>query len=693
MSNFPTSLDSDINLHLVHDGLRLTLLEDYNPGDTSITVEEDVLFDRFPPTGIITLTEQCSEVNVRALSLNYTSKGDNTFEGLSVVPGFTDVVKPKRITHVTQNVMAEHHNQLKDALIAIERFVGVKGDVSTVPNEGTMEARTNFLRKLVLKPRSWFTVNKRIGIVPLCVEFTDFSIREPEVWTWDFGDGDTVTMSNSGSISKCYYLPDIYDVTLQVENEFGSDSLTIPGLITARVQAPDEATIEFLPTTQQIYASGVLRTRINQLISVLIDTSGEQSLDPIVSYTWDFTDDLTHDNVDSATASYSIGGIYDVKVRTDTTLGAYRITTFEDVIDVVEKFNIWHMIFNSTSVGTTGSLYVYEFGLLSETYKAAHVSSTLSVTRDAGFLTGVPNHDQQYREFRRNNGFAPRSLTSSGDRGSALIFWAGGATVSTTAQPILFREWNGFDNTWTTPAIDIDRQWNWLPLDSGASVYFLFGSPGPDAFVDSPTNQNFAALGLTNYDVSTITFDSTNYLNGADELMQNVGSSSAGNFSVYRGTWGDSSGYFVRNDGVGAFFRIKSFYHTEGTISSPLQGIRKLTDMPGATKFEGQVVSLSNGIYFFNNTGEVVVYSPVSNTWAVGGPGVGSPDFTKLQDRTVTDYDNASNTLLAVSDQSTKVYLFFDYSTKAQMKFNETDLTFTSLPVRPSGEQFLSGLY
>jgi hypothetical protein len=224
-------------------------------------------------------------------------------------------------------------------------------------------------------------------------------------------------------------------------------------------------------------------------------------------------------------------------------------------------------------------------------------------------------------------------------------------------------------------------------------LYFLFGAPGPDPFIGSPTNQEFKTVDLSSYSVDDLTFTVSNYQNNASELMTNVGSGTGGDFSVYRGTWKDSSGYILRNDGTGPFFRIKSFYRTEGTISLPLQLIRKLTDMPGSTKFEGQMVNLSQGIYFFNNTGEVVVYNPSTNTWGVGGPGVNSPDFTKLQDTDVTDYDSAYNTLIAVSDESTNAYLFFDYSPRAQIKFNETDLTFTTLPVRPSGEQFMAGLY
>jgi hypothetical protein len=703
-SNFPEFFDDNSNLYLVHDALRLKLADDYNPGDTFISIEPDPLFDIFPPSGVITLTEQCSDIQNRAISFEYSSKGTNTFEGLVLSDDFADVVKPKRITNVTLNVIDKHHNQLKDAIIAIEGYVGVKGETGSLPLEGTLEERINYLRKLVLKPKAWFTTDKHIGILPLTINFKDFSTRQPLLWVWDFGDGDIQEIERSdtvlnGNITKIYNTPGRYDVTLTVTNDYGVNSITIPNIVTARIEAPDESSIDFIPTAAQIYSGGVIRSRINQLITTVIDSNGEQPLDSIINYVWEFGDDLEHGSRETETASYSIGGIYDVKLKTETELGGYRVTTFEDSVDIVEKFNIWHFIFDSSQslTDTTKTSYVYEFGLLSETYKAAHVSSSLTVTRDAGFLAGVDNEDQQYREFRRNNGFSPKTLTSSGDQGDALVFWAEGAPDTSSDQYIRFREFNGFDNSWTTPNVGgddkINRYWNWLCLNSGSNLYFLFGAPGPDPFIGSPTNQEFKTVDLSSYSVDDLTFTVSNYQNNASELMTNVGSGTGGDFSVYRGTWKDSSGYILRNDGTGPFFRIKSFYRTEGTISLPLQLIRKLTDMPGSTKFEGQMVNLSQGIYFFNNTGEVVVYNPSTNTWGVGGPGVNSPDFTKLQDTDVTDYDSAYNTLIAVSDESTNAYLFFDYSPRAQIKFNETDLTFTTLPVRPSGEQFMAGLY
>ena len=70
-SNYPDQLDNDTNLYEVHDSLRVRLANDYNVGDSSITVFGDTT--SFPTTGLITLTEQCSEINLRAISFYYKS--------------------------------------------------------------------------------------------------------------------------------------------------------------------------------------------------------------------------------------------------------------------------------------------------------------------------------------------------------------------------------------------------------------------------------------------------------------------------------------------------------------------------------------------------------------------------------------------------------------------------------------------
>ena len=162
-SNFPNTLDSNITLYQVADGLRVKLIEDYNAGDTIITVLGDETTMRlFNDTGIITLTDQCAEPEQRAISFSYTLRTLTTFEGLTLLPGFVDNAKPKNLTSVTQNVMAQHHNNLKDAVIAIEKFAGKQGEVGTKPIQGTMEQRINYLRNVALQPKAWFTINKNI---------------------------------------------------------------------------------------------------------------------------------------------------------------------------------------------------------------------------------------------------------------------------------------------------------------------------------------------------------------------------------------------------------------------------------------------------------------------------------------------------------------------------------------------------
>lgn len=745
-SNFPTELDTDNNLYEVHDSLRVRLAEDYAPGDTVITVSGDEeTMRRFPDTGIITLTEQCSEAENRAISFYYGMRSLTTFEELELLPGFTDVAKPKSVTNVTQNVMASTHNAIKDAIIAIQYFAGKKGEIGMRPLDGTMEARTNYIRKLALSPKAWFSVNKTVGLVPMTCDFQDLSFRlgDGDVrWIWDFGDNTSpslVTVENTtieatdvvpvdsnnvlvddtdgGSIQKTYTRPGVYDVKLTVINEFGQDTVIFPGLINSRIKAPDEAVIKFLPRTSQIHIAGTptdgpyttpptIRAPANSLIDIEIQSGtnpntgrsygGEElddsgsPLDPISQYTWSLADDLTHNNASAIRASYSVGGKYDLILRTDTAFGAYRITTYEDVIDIVEKTNLWLWTFGNSSVVNS-----YEFGLTSETFKAK-AETALTVGYNDEFLDGEDNESQQKIEFSRNNGFAQRGTTGSGNGGSGLLFWASGRGEGdpTTDETIQMSEFNGFSDTYISRS-SISRPWNWVSLSSPSKLYFLFGgitsTPGAN---ESPTNQTKTTVTLSDLSIATTTLANTNYKNGANELKENevsfddAGNPEQGHMSVYRACWRNDTGYILRNEGVGTFFRLKSFYKTSGNTSDQFIDLRKLPDMTGPAKTEGQLVALRDGVFFFNNSGAVSAYNSTSGVWESGGPGINSAAFRLLQDNTASSFDDTSNTLLAASDGDQLAYLSYDYSVSAFTKFNLTDMTFSKLGSRPAGNQW-----
>jgi PKD repeat protein len=742
-SNYPAALDTDDNMFLVHDSLRVTLAQDYNPGDTSITVSGDLeTMSRFPPTGLITLTEQCSDPKLRAISFYYKATDNlSTFSGLELLEGFTDNPKPALITDVTQNVMDKHHNSIKDAVIAIQQFAGKKGEVGTIPLEGTMEARINYLRNLVLIPKAWMSANTTIGLVPFTVEFTDQSFRlgtdgtsHSITRTWDFGDNNgpseiTISQTATGlpcpspditppeTISHTYTTPGIYDVTLTITNDFGSDTVVFPSLINARVPAPDFAVINFTPRSGQIFTPGspiggpyittpIIRSPTNTIITLdvpqgingntgesyageTLDGAGHP-IDPITAYTWSLADDLQHNNSMMANASYSVGGLYDLILRVDTEFGAYRITKYPAALDIVERDNLWFWSFSNIQ-----QVYSFEFGLFSETFKNRS-QAALNVNYNDSFLSGAVNSAQQLREFHRNNGFAQRGSIQSGLGGTGLLYWASGrnATDSPALETIQFSEFNGFADTYTARS-PINRPWNWVSLVSQSKIYFLLGGvTTPSLPNTSPTNQRQDALLLSNLSVASVSFGNSNYKNGANELMQNEvtydisGNPLQGNMSVYRSCWKDSAGYFLRNEGTGAFFRMAAFYKTNGNTTEPFQFLYKLPDMAGPAKVEGQLVTLSQGVFFFNNSGSVSAYNPTSAVWEVGGPGANSAAFRSFQDTNVLDFDDPANTLLATSDNQQVAYLSYDYSTNAFIKFNAADLTFSSVVARPSGTQW-----
>jgi len=746
--NYPQSFDSDQNLFEVNDGLRLLLIEDYKPGDTSIffSGDEDTI-SRFPDQGFITLTEQNSDPENRAISFYYTSKTTSSFSGLELLPGFNNVCKPKNITNITRNVMAHDHNMLKDSLIAIQNFIGIKDTVGVNPAEGTLEERTNFLRNLVLKPKAWFTCNKKLGNVPMTVEFRDLSFRtatdntDDEVtYIWDFGDNtdlsqitlitatDEVSTEltnvlvqdlNGGTIQKTYTSPGLYDVKLTVRNKFGEDIVIFPELINARIPAPEEAIIKFISKENQIITEGipengpyttnpVVRACANNLVDIEIELgtnpntglsySGEElnasgsPIDAIKSYTWELSDDLLHNNSRMARAVYTVGGLYDLTLRVDTSFGAYTITNYPKAIDIVEKTNLWLWGISNNLINAN------EFGLISETFKTSSTNYTIS--RNSSFLDNLPNSAKQKFEFERNCGFSPRGTTTSGENGTGVLFWASGRdeSDSATTEKIQFVEYNGFTNTYSNE-YEFYRPWNWLSLVSNNDIFFFLGTiTGIITPMTSPTNKTLSTFNLQNYINTDVTFDSNNYENGAEELTENVATFSGGNpinghLSTYRTAWKDNAGYILRNDGVGSYFRIKSFYRTEGVLIDLFQSITKLNDMTGPTKTEGQLVTLSHGVYFFNNSGSVSTFNTNTNSWETGGPGLNSASFRNLQDISKTGFDDYSNTLLATTDSDKKAYLSFDYSNKAFIRFNEYELTFSLMNNRPIENQWQMSIY
>lgn len=704
--NFPTNFDNNTNLFLVQDALKLLLQHDYRPGQKTLYVEgSKEIFDKFPDTGFITLIDQVSDKSQRAISLYYNGKGNMRFTGLELMSGQKDCFKPAYETTVVQNVMAIHRTVLKDAIVAIERYIGPKGTIDPEPFGPTIMGRLNYLRKTILSPRAWFTASADMGMAPTTIVFTAEGATNdggPTTYEWDFGDGTSQNTSEP-QVEKIYDSPGYYDVTLKITNDFGSDTVNFPKMIAIKAQSPDKAIVEFTPLPNQILTNGVLRTPTNQFIHLQIKEgktnnksfAGEllneegHAHDPISKYTWNIQDDLPHRSHHQTRAVYSLGGVYDLSLRTDTEMGSYRITSLEKCIDVVEDTNLWMWNFSDPS-----TVQASEFGLLCETFKV-RPTAKLTVKANSSFL----ENKTAIREFKRNNGFVKRN-GSSGQSGTCILCWASGRAPidPMSSEKINIAEYNGFTDVYTAHS-SIARPWNWAVLPGDENMYFVFGdSEGPRTTNHSPTKQLKTTLNLTHMTASNEPLVLGHYKSNAVELKENAvtynneGGPVEGHFSIYRTAWKGMTGYILRNK-PGEFINLRNFYKTEGTIGDPLRMFRKLPDMEGMGKCEGQLVPMTRGIFCFDNSGSVSMYNDTTRSWEVTDANLTVTSFRMSQDRKVTGHEKDSNTLLATSGGTDKAYLSFDYSDHTFMKFNEVNLTFSRLPDRPSGEQFIMGIF
>lgn len=729
--NYPTLLDTDRNLYSVKDSVYLKLAKDYMPGDSEIEVEfDDTKTSLFPPNGIITLVEQCSEPNLRALSFYYTSFIDNVFSGLSRLDGFVDSFKPSVVTTVVMNVMAEHHNAIKDAVLAIQRYAGKKIDdrkANCVPTQGTVEARTNCITRLAFEPKAWFTVDKRLGLAPLTCTFTNQSIRLGEnipknktQFFWDFGDNTSSNIiyrefsdevptelvnsiiqdTDGGVIKKTYTTPGIYTVSLRVVNDFGEDTYTVESLINARYPAPNEATLSVLTTGLQQFINGTFKSPTGLQIIIEVTDNGElkdgsgKVLDPIDKYEWFLSDDIDHANSSTTSALYSIGGLYDISLRCDTQNESFRITNFDGYFNIVERTNLFLFTFfgNSNNV-----IQASEMGFTTEVFKTKQ-NAFYSINVNPLFLEGLYiNTPQLVREFKRNTFSRSNGNVVSGLSGSSVHYYATGrnALQPISVEEIISIDYNGYLETYSAFKT-IQRPWNWIAFDISDLTYIMLGN--------LTTNQS-PGLSLTNWESLQIhnvlnntvivgSFNTSQFLGEAKQLQENAaifdnsGVSEYGYFSAYRTATRENTAYILKNDFVGDNFRIISFFESFQTQGNDIGGFRKLSDMLGTQKLEGQLVNLTGGLFFLNNSGSISEYDTNLSVWRTGGPGLNSAEFKAVQDTTVVDYDDESNTLLASTDGDRNAYLSFDYSADAYTKFNDLDLTFTKLNTRPDGAQW-----
>ena len=265
------------------------------------------------------------------------------------------------------------------------------------------------------------------------------------------------------------------------------------------------------------------------------------------------------------------------------------------------------------------------------------------------------------------------------------MLWASGrdANESPATERVLACTFNAFLDMYSLPYEVTKRPWNWAGFTGNQSKVYLIGgaisgeqTPGASLVSDSKSVIDFDTMETT-----TVKMHRHNFLSGSQDFLFNHtefdqdGEPLFGHFSRHRTTWLGSVGYMLRD---GDDNRLKSFYKTDGTIAEPFINITKLLDLP-EPKAEGQLLSLNESVYFFSSAGDVFAYNDYTNTWEVGDT------------HAALFHESGSGTFLAASDKDRRAYI--SYGSDAFVKYNALDSTFTTLGVRPGGDQWLMSVY
>jgi PKD repeat protein len=121
-------------------------------------------------------------------------------------------------------------------------------------------------------PRANFTANRKSGMAPLTVQFTDTSIKSPTSWIWTFGDGSPLNATKRNPVHT-YAAAGTYTVSLKATNAYGSSTTTKKAYITVRSTSKVGV---FRPSTHRFYLkNGSVNTTVNYGSTTDIPLTGD----------------------------------------------------------------------------------------------------------------------------------------------------------------------------------------------------------------------------------------------------------------------------------------------------------------------------------------------------------------------------------------------------------------------------------
>lgn len=210
LSVFPEAQDSKETLYEAKNNAETVLTQSLSYNGKYIIVENN---DGFPDQGLIKVGSGEGEL------VYYALKAKGVFKGL--IRGFAGSRQNPwpAGSSVGNAVMAEHHNAIKDAIIQIEKNIGV----SENPEASSLNGILKYQETKFLAPKPIFRAHITKGPPPLKVRFQNFSSGPLIRYLWDFGDGTTSVERNPTHI---YQNEGIYSIQLNIISSLGAQGIT-----------------------------------------------------------------------------------------------------------------------------------------------------------------------------------------------------------------------------------------------------------------------------------------------------------------------------------------------------------------------------------------------------------------------------------------------------------------------------------
>ena len=291
LSVFPQAKDSPFNLHYVTNKAMDTLRQTLPPNGKYIILNDA---SKFPESGIIKITPSSSDTLLTTNEVVFYGKkiGDQLHLLHRGYNGTSTNTWPTG-SKVTCPLMAEQHNGLANALVQIQKKIGLKDN----PSADSIHGILNYIENKWFAPKPVFRAYPRAGSSPLTVTFHNFSTGFDVRYLWEFGDG-----TNSSEEHPIH--------TYQTEGKF---SVKLTMINSTRAQGLTEKSEYIEVNNQQLpsfFYAMPLQGKANETEFKFVD----QSEGDVVERHWFFGDGIdatiSSPNIHSITHKYKSQGTY-----------------------------------------------------------------------------------------------------------------------------------------------------------------------------------------------------------------------------------------------------------------------------------------------------------------------------------------------------------------------------------------------